>query len=105
MKTVLSWLAAMVFVTTGAQSAPTTLPTGPLPDGLGVNIHFTHAKAGELEMLAAAGFKWVRMDFAWGGIERKKGEYDFSAYDHLLADLDQVRHPGDLHSRLREPAV
>jgi hypothetical protein len=72
-----------------------TIPSviGPLPDGLGVNIHFTDPKPGEMEMLADAGFKWVRMDFAWGGIERKKGEYDFSAYDRLMAALDahQIR--------------
>jgi hypothetical protein len=37
--------------------------TKPVTDGFGVNIHFTQPKAGELEMLAAAGFKWVRMDF------------------------------------------
>jgi hypothetical protein len=27
------------------------------------------------------------MDFAWGGIERQKGRYDFSAYDRLTASL------------------
>lgn len=65
------------------------LPSGPMPDGLGVNIHFTHAKPGELEMIAAAGFKWIRMDLDWAGIEQKKGEYNFSAYDRLLNDLDK----------------
>src|SRR4051812_9669584 len=35
------------------------LPSAPLPDGIGVNIHFTDPRPGEMEMLAAAGFKWV----------------------------------------------
>jgi hypothetical protein len=42
-----------------------------------------------MEMLAAAGFRWIRMDFAWGATEREPGRYDFSAYDRLLAALDQ----------------
>jgi polysaccharide biosynthesis protein PslG len=65
------------------------LPSPAVPDGLGVNIHFTDPRPGEMEMLARAGFRWVRMDFAWGGTERTKGEYDFSAYDRLLATLDK----------------
>jgi len=38
-------------------------------------------------MIAAAGFKWVRMDFVWEAIERKKGEYDWSDYDAFSAEL------------------
>src|SRR5262249_38490132 len=37
----------------------------------------------------SAGFKWVRMDFQWETMERKKGEYDWSAYDELLSNLDK----------------
>ena len=59
-----------------------------VPDGLGVNIHFTGARPGELEMLAAAGFHWVRMDFSWGRTEHRPGEYDFSVYDRLLSSLE-----------------
>src|SRR5215213_8105197 len=58
-----------------------------VPKGLGVNIHFTSPKPDEMEQLAAAGFKFVRMDFTWGLIEQKKGEYDFSPYDKLMAAL------------------
>lgn len=68
-----------------------SLPPPVIPDCLGVNIHFTDPKPGELEMLAAAGFKWVRMDFGWGGTERVKGEYDFSAFDRLAAALDKFK--------------
>jgi len=57
--------------------------------GLGVNIHFTDPKPGEMKMLAEAGFRWIRMDFAWNGTEREKGKYDFSAYDRLMKTLDE----------------
>jgi len=66
-----------------------SLPDHPaVPEGLGVNIHFTDPRPGEMEMLAEAGCRWVRMDFAWSGTERQKGQYDFSAYDRLLAALE-----------------
>lgn len=55
----------------------------------GVNIHFTDAKAGELEMMAAAGFRNIRMDLTWGSTEKTKGVYDFSAYERLTASLEK----------------
>jgi hypothetical protein len=45
-----------------------------ITDGLRVNIHFTSPQVGEIEMIAAAGFKWIRMDFFWEATEKKKGE-------------------------------
>jgi polysaccharide biosynthesis protein PslG len=84
-------LLALALSTAGADAGDPhpSLPLPVIPDCLGVNIHFTDPKPGELEMLAAAGFKWVRMDFSWEGTERKKGEYDFSAYDRLAAALEK----------------
>jgi len=64
------------------------LPSPVIPDGMGVNIHFTDPRPGEMEMLAEAGFRWVRMDLSWGGTEREKGRYDFSAFDRLMAALE-----------------
>jgi hypothetical protein len=55
-----------------------------------VNIHFTDPAQGEMEELSKT-FRWVRMDFFWGGIERTKGIYDFSAYDRLMKSLDANR--------------
>jgi hypothetical protein len=54
--------------------APLPAQFGPpvLPDGLGVNIHFTDPKPGELELLAQGGFRWVRMDFVWGSTSLSK---------------------------------
>jgi len=67
------------------ESRPGPPGAGPLPDGLGTNIHFTDPKPGEMKMLADGGFRWLRMDFVWERIERKKGQYDWSPYDRLLA--------------------
>lgn len=39
--------------------------------------------------MAAAGVRVVRMDFVWSSIERKKGEYDWAAYDELTANLEK----------------
>ena len=72
-------------VSGGAAADGPAMPV--LPDGLGVNIHFTDPKPGEMKMLADGGFRWVRMDFSWGGTERARGEYDFGAYERLLAAL------------------
>ena len=58
-----------------------------LPQGVGVNIHFTHGHERDVDMIAAAGFKFVRMDFGWGSTERKKGEYNWTTYDELTANL------------------
>jgi len=57
--------------------------------GMGVNIHFTDPKPGEIKMIAAAGFRWVRMDFKWDVTEREPGQYDFAPYDRLMSELDQ----------------
>ena len=65
------------------------LPEPVLPQGVGVNIHFTRDHGKDLDLIAAAGFKVIRMDFVWAGIERKKGEYDWSAYDALTTDLEK----------------
>lgn len=54
-------------------------------DQVGVNIHFTDAKPGEMEMLSDAGFGLIRMDFSWSWIEKTPGVYDFSAFDTLAS--------------------
>jgi len=85
----MKWLIVFGFVllTRNALAERAKLPDLAVPYALGVNIHFTDPKPGEMKMLADGGFKSVRMDFAWGGIEREKGKYDFSAYDRLIASL------------------
>ena len=80
----------LVLASVGMAQQATGLPELRVPDGFGVNIHFTVADAKELELLRAAGVKFIRMDFGWGGIERRKGEYDFLAYDRLVADMGKL---------------
>src|SRR5467141_3956599 len=60
-----------------------------IPEGIGINIHFTDPQPGEMKMLAASGIRWVRMDFYWQRIETAKGCYDFTPYDRLMAVLDE----------------
>lgn len=67
----------------GEPQAPT------VPDGLGVNIHFTDPRPSEMKMLTDGGFRWIRMDFSWSLIEKIKGEYDFTPYDRLMATLEK----------------
>jgi hypothetical protein len=63
--------------------------TKPVTDGFGVQIHFTHPKVGELKMIAAAGFKWIRTNVFWDSIENKKGEYNFKDYEFLMSALEK----------------
>jgi hypothetical protein len=72
-----------------ANASPSPIPDLVMPKGVGVNIHFSRGHEKDLDLIAAAGFKFVRMDFGWGGIERKKGEYDWSDYDELTSNLEK----------------
>jgi hypothetical protein len=69
-----------------ALPAAAALPELKIPDGFGVNIHFT-GEPKDLDLIAEAGFKFIRMDFSWSGIEREKGTYNFerTGYDALTA--------------------
>ena len=55
----------------------------------GVNIHFTGGHEKDLDLIAAAGFKFIRMDFGWQSTEREKGIYNWSAYDELTSNLEK----------------
>ncbi len=57
------------------------LPEASLPASLGINIHFVTGNERQLDLIAAAGFKFARMDFLWSATELAKGKYDWSAYD------------------------
>jgi len=84
---VLCLIPALVSLSLVAAAPQGSLPAPAVPDGLGVNIHFTDPRPGEIDMLADAGFHWVRMDFMWSATERERGKYDFTAYERLLAAL------------------
>jgi hypothetical protein len=53
----------------------------------GINIHFVTGQEKDLDMIADAGFRFIRMDFSWQDIERTKGNYNWAAYDELTANL------------------
>lgn len=65
------------------------IPEPVLPAGAGVNIHFITGHESDLDGIAAAGFRFVRMDFFWERTETKRGEYVWSGYEELLANLDK----------------
>jgi hypothetical protein len=84
-----AWFLSGAMAATAAAHAAPGLPPPVLPEGVGVNIHFTRGRERDLDLIAAAGFKFIRMDFGWAGIERRKGGYDWSAYDELTANLER----------------
>jgi len=65
------------------------IPNSVIPNGVGVNIHFVRGHAKDLDLIAAAGFRFIRMDFGWSAIETEKGKYNWSEYEELLANLDR----------------
>jgi hypothetical protein len=73
-----------------ARAAADRLPDLAVPEGLGVNIHFTGSPP-DLDRIAEAGFRFIRMDLSWSGVEREKGVYDFErpGYDALTAACQQ----------------
>ena len=71
-------------ITTSLCAAATPLPDLAIPNGFGVNIHF-RGDPQDLDLIADAGFKFIRMDLVWEAVEKTKGVYDFekSGYDDL----------------------
>jgi polysaccharide biosynthesis protein PslG len=81
--------AAVVFQIIGLAPAALAadvpaLPNPAIPNGFGVNIHFTR-NTQELDLIAKAGFKLIRMDLSWSAVEKTRGVYDFekTGYDSL----------------------
>lgn len=82
---IISFLA-MLFL--GA-AALAQIPPLVMPQGVGVNIHFTTGHERDLDMIRDGGFKFVRMDFSWEATEKSPGKYDFSEYDELMRHLKE----------------
>jgi hypothetical protein len=81
----LTLLLASCYPDKTCESAWSSTDSPSLPEGFGVNIGFTEPRPREMKMISEAGLRWVRMDFKWDETEKTPGEYDFSAYDRLLA--------------------
>ena len=60
----------------------------PIPQGVGVNIHFYQSNEKDLAMIEASGMGIIRMDISWDGAEKAPGVYNFSQYDFLIADME-----------------
>lgn len=80
-----------------------------IPNGSGVNIHFTGNPI-DIDLIKDAGFKIVRQDIFWEALEKKPAIFDFenSGYDELTeALLDQGIRPYyilDYSNSLYEPS-
>jgi|GEM_PF-2253740 len=90
-----------------AQNILNGLPEKVIPAGMGADIHFVVggstwayrqnvAANGDnsvnlhmLDMIAAAGFKFIRMDIFWEYCEQAKGVYTWWPYDTLVKELNQ----------------
>src|SRR5437879_1887887 len=77
------FIAAALCCSSAIASLSAEIPDAVIPEGVGVNIHFVTGHERDLDLIAAAGFKFIRMDFAWAAIESKKGEYKWSEYEQL----------------------
>ena len=85
-----STLSGFALLTASLLSLPAPaaeLPTLVIPQGVGVNIHFSSGHEKDLDMIAAAGIKVVRADFPWAEIERYQGVYNWSAYEELAKNM------------------
>jgi len=83
------WVACALVLAAAFPLISAELPQSVVPEGVGVNIHFTRGHEQDLDLIAQAGFKFIRMDFGWAGIESVKGQYDWTAYEELLGNLDK----------------
>jgi hypothetical protein len=79
-------LLLLLLSRTSPSRAANSLPELTVPNGFGVNIHFT-GDPRDLDLIRDGGFRVIRMDFSWSRVERQKGVYDFekSGYDALTA--------------------
>ena len=104
----ISWLVTVGVLASFVMNAA-EIPDLVLPAGVGVNIHFVRGHERDLDMIAAAGFKFIRMDFVWSEMEQTKGVYDWSAYDELTANLERrglrAYYILDYSNSLYEPSV
>lgn len=82
-------LSGLLVTVSPGNAGSRSLPPLVLPQGVGVNIHFTRGHERDLDLIAAAGFRFIRMDFVWSSTERVRGEYDWSAYDELTDQLER----------------
>ena len=103
---VLLLMSLLLNETIFAQNISSGIPAKVIPDGMGTDIHFVVggstwayrqnvAANGDnsvnlhmLDMIKAAGFKFIRMDMFWEYCEQQKGVYTWWPYDTLVKELN-----------------
>jgi hypothetical protein len=94
----LLWLPLVVFLLATSSWHPASAQVLPdriarligdtaVPNGLGVNVHFSAGHADSVARIREAGFRVVRTDLLWVQVERQQGVYDWAPFDALVADL------------------
>jgi len=64
----------------------------PIPETFGVNVHFIDENLPQnMAYLKKSGIGWIRQDLFWDMVERRAGEYDFSAFDRLVDAAQEAR--------------
>jgi beta-glucosidase/6-phospho-beta-glucosidase/beta-galactosidase len=78
-----------LFLGSSAIAGSATFPNMTIPNNVGVNTGVTSRGLNDqdFQMMRAAGIRFLRVDISWDTVENKKGEYDWSAYDSLLAKI------------------
>jgi len=62
------------------------LPEPVIPNTWGVQLKGQNSTPNDMAAIKGLGLKWVRKGFAWEGVEKQKGVYDFSGLDKFMND-------------------
>ncbi|CAN5381953.1 hypothetical protein BH11ARM2_BH11ARM2_03430 [soil metagenome] len=81
-------LAALSFLL-AIQGAESGLPGLRVGEGWGANLGLYDLTQTDETRLRESGLRWVRRETAWSQVETKKGVYDFTPWDKLLASLNR----------------
>ena len=78
---------ASLMLAFGIAAFPQSAAQGqPVPAGLGFNIHIM-GNTRNWDAIKASGARFIRADYNWAVVEKKKGQYNFTAYDTMLRGL------------------
>lgn len=82
--------AAIIVITTRLGDEDPPHDNTVITNGIGVSIN-KNATPSDIQAIADAGFKWVRLDIFWSDVEKTKGVYDFDAtnYDEINEALKE----------------
>lgn len=83
-------VAALGLALAGVSQAQSYRETYPLTDptsldNLSLNLNLFDPSEAQIQQIADAGFKFVRYDLTWESVEKRKGVFDWSAPDRLMA--------------------